>query len=315
MSALSSTYWTKKTRMENALDAGQEIFSATALLKAASSFQGKETAEAMKELLGFSRSLSVASSLDILAAEIARRAVEILRVTYCRVLLSTPNYTLTCLATYDMRLETPGFTGGSMAAAALRLYQRAAASPNPLIFRLTSPTLSHYEQQLLNMENVAGLCLAPLRLNTENVGLLVLGQFTEPEGENQLEEKRRLIAYLAEQSAAALHRVNLTRRLHSSQLETVLALAKALEMRDNHTAGHGEHMTDLSEQIALRLGYAPNQLETIRWAALLHDIGKLGIPDTILRKPGPLTSEEWVILSGIRRLALKLWTGFLTWPM
>jgi putative nucleotidyltransferase with HDIG domain len=76
----------------------------------------------------------------------------------------------------------------------------------------------------------------------------------------------------------------------------VLALAKALEARDDHTAGHGQRMVELAERIALRLGCTPAELETIRWAALLHDIGKLGIPDRILLKQGPLTAEEWIIM-------------------
>ena len=70
------------------------------------------------------------------------------------------------------------------------------------------------------------------------------------------------------------------------QFETVLALAKALEARDLHTAGHGQRMTELAEKIAVKLGIAPTGLETIRWVALLHDIGKIGITDEILRKEG-----------------------------
>jgi len=296
MSALSSSIWPKKNWNECGSDAPQEAFSAAALLKAASSFQGKETADAMKELLGFSRTLSVASSLDVLAAEIAKRAVEILRVTYCRVLVTTPNHALSCVATYDSRVNVAGFESKVVPVASMRLYQRAATNLSPLVFRMSSPTLSHNEQHLLGAENVAGLCLAPMRLNAESIGLLVLGLTVEQEGETHLEEKRRLIAYLAEQAAAALYRVNLSRRLQASQLETVLALAKALEARDDHTAGHGQRMVELAERIALRLGCTPAELETIRWAALLHDIGKLGIPDRILLKQGPLTPEEWVIM-------------------
>lgn len=296
MSALSSTFWPKKNRMDTTAEIIPEVFSATAVLKTVSSYQGKESTDAMKELLGFSRSLSVASSLDVLAAEIARRAVEILQVSYCRVLLNTPDQLLVCLATYDLRVSPAGAADGILPPTVLRLYQRATINLAPWIFYKNSPVLTRPEQYLLGAENATGLCLAPLRLNSENIGLLVLGQTVETEGGNQLEEKRRLIAFLTEQAAAALHRVNLSGRLRNSQLETVLALAKALEARDDHTAGHGQRMTDLSEQLALRLGFAPVDLEMIRWAALLHDIGKLGIPDTILLKPGPLTPEEWVIM-------------------
>ena len=108
-----------------------------------------------------------------------------------------------------------------------------------------------------------------------------------------MEDRRRLIAYMAEQAAAALYRVSLSSRLHTNQLETVLALAKALEARDIYTAGHGERITEIAEKLAMHFGCSSSEMETIRWAALLHDIGKLGIPDDILLKEGPLTADEW----------------------
>ena len=79
----------------------------------------------------------------------------------------------------------------------------------------------------------------------------MLGQEKEQEGQERLEEKSRLIAFLAEQAAAALYRVNLSGRLRANHLETVLALAKALEARDIHTAGHGQGMMELAEKIAV----------------------------------------------------------------
>ncbi len=67
-------------------------------------------------------------------------------------------------------------------------------------------------------------------------------------------------------------------------------------MRDQETEGHTLRVTELTVELARRCGVAEDQLESIRRGALLHDIGKIGIPDAILRKPGPLTEDEWKIM-------------------
>ncbi|MCD6119801.1 HD-GYP domain-containing protein [bacterium] len=80
--------------------------------------------------------------------------------------------------------------------------------------------------------------------------------------------------------------------LESSYVNTVSTLARALDSRDRYTHGHSERVAYWSLLIAERIGYSPDELERIRQASLLHDIGKIGVQDSILRKPGPLTPEE-----------------------
>ena len=69
--------------------------------------------------------------------------------------------------------------------------------------------------------------------------------------------------------------------------------SRALDLRDNETAGHSDRVTELTLQLAAQMGVSEEDLEHIRRGALLHDIGKMGIPDSILLKPGRLTDEEW----------------------
>jgi putative two-component system response regulator len=83
-----------------------------------------------------------------------------------------------------------------------------------------------------------------------------------------------------------------TLELALSREETIHRLARAVEFRDAHTGLHVERMASFCRMIALRLGLPPERCSLIRTASLLHDIGKLGIPDRILVKPGPLTPEE-----------------------
>ena len=78
--------------------------------------------------------------------------------------------------------------------------------------------------------------------------------------------------------------------------EVVTALAQALEERDSYTGEHSESVVDLTGRVAETLALDGHEIKTIRSAALLHDIGKVGIPDEILHKPGPLGDQEWEIM-------------------
>ncbi len=77
----------------------------------------------------------------------------------------------------------------------------------------------------------------------------------------------------------------------------VQALAAAIEERDNYTHEHSEDVVHLSRGVAMLLGLQADQAERIAHAALLHDVGKLAVPDEILHKPGPLTPEEWQLMA------------------
>lgn len=73
----------------------------------------------------------------------------------------------------------------------------------------------------------------------------------------------------------------------------IRALGLALELRDGETKGHTDRVTELAAKLGQAAGLEPRELERLRWGAYLHDIGKIGIPDQILRKPGPLDDHEW----------------------
>ena len=74
------------------------------------------------------------------------------------------------------------------------------------------------------------------------------------------------------------------------------ALANAIEARDSYLHGHCERLASLAVRIAEELGLPADEIETIRLGAILHDVGKIGIPDRVLLKPGPLDDEERAII-------------------
>ena len=108
---------------------------------------------------------------------------------------------------------------------------------------------------------------------------------------------------LAGQAAIAIDNAQMFRNLQRSNQELILAYdttlagwGRALELRDKETQGHTDRVVELTLELARRMGLAGEELTNIMRGTLLHDIGKMGIPDDILHKPGPLTEEEWAIM-------------------
>ena len=87
-----------------------------------------------------------------------------------------------------------------------------------------------------------------------------------------------------------------TAELRETQLEIIQRLAAATESRDEETGLHLERIGLLCERVGLELGLTAAEAETLRHASLLHDVGKIAVPDAILTKPGKLTDEEWVVM-------------------
>lgn len=94
---------------------------------------------------------------------------------------------------------------------------------------------------------------------------------------------------------AAVHRKRITDQLDSTE-STLFALARMVEAKDENTGDHCSRLAHKAVLLGLELGLSAAELMALRRGGVLHDIGKLGIPDAILLKPGHLTSEEWVVM-------------------
>jgi HD-GYP domain-containing protein (c-di-GMP phosphodiesterase class II) len=105
-----------------------------------------------------------------------------------------------------------------------------------------------------------------------------------------------LVEAVAASLGAAVHRAELLADLERTFTTTLAALTSTVEAKDHYTAHHGEDVADLAERVALRLGLTHAHSRDVRYAAMLHDIGKIAVPSEILLKPGPLTEEEWVVM-------------------
>ncbi len=118
---------------------------------------------------------------------------------------------------------------------------------------------------------------------------------------------------LASQTAIAIDNAELFENLQKSNTELIQAYDRTLEgwvhamdLRDKETEGHSQRVAEITVKLASRLDVRNTELEHIRRGALLHDIGKMGIPDSILLKPGPLSDEEWKIMQMHPVFALEM---------
>lgn len=116
-------------------------------------------------------------------------------------------------------------------------------------------------------------------------------------------EWREFLETLAGQAAIAIDNVTLLDSLQRSNAELVVSYdttlegwVKALDLRDNETKGHTQRVTEMTLRLARAMGVGEEDLVHIRRGALLHDIGKIGIPDSVLLKAGPLSDQEWAIM-------------------
>ena len=129
---------------------------------------------------------------------------------------------------------------------------------------------------------------APLEIQGEAYGLL--GVNGEPH-EFSLVELETFCS-LGSQAAIAMENANLYQKLHKTFLHTAEALAEAINSRDPYTGGHTKRVGQYVMELTTALELSEKQIESLRLAAILHDIGKIGIDDAILRKSGALTENE-----------------------
>ena len=106
----------------------------------------------------------------------------------------------------------------------------------------------------------------------------------------------RLLETLSERIAMAIASSDLYENLKDFLMSTVKSLVSAIEAKDPYTSGHSERVNLLSMLLGKTMGLPPEDLEVLRWASILHDVGKIGMPESILNKPGRLTSEEYEIM-------------------
>jgi HD-GYP domain-containing protein (c-di-GMP phosphodiesterase class II) len=135
---------------------------------------------------------------------------------------------------------------------------------------------------------------APIRWGGEVRGALAV--VSKPGAERFGETELELLTRLADLGAVALEQSDMHERLEIANASGVEALTAAIDLHDHYTWEHSAAVMELADRVARRLHFDEAALAEISLAARLHDVGKLGVPDEILLKEGPLDDEEWEVI-------------------
>ncbi len=147
----------------------------------------------------------------------------------------------------------------------------------------------------------------PLMVKGETIGLLniVRRATAGAVGDGAM----RTIGMIAQQAAFAIDNARLYKNLQATYIETVTALANAIEIRDPYTHGHTDRVKVIARAIGAKMGWDDQRLATLWVGCTLHDIGKIGVPDSILSKPGPLTPDEFAVMKTHPEIGAKIIEG------
>ena len=261
--------------------------AAVALENASLYASARREAERATLLLEFSRELAAAEDLD----EVAGRVVELAARA-----LDAPQASVWLQAEPGAPVRVASLAGYSE-------HERGRLGRTAVDSERAAELLTGGEPFVLDPaghgETCADLALgracavAPIALDGGRLGSIVV---TAPDGEAFVEQQLELLAGIAHQAKLALTNAGNFRNLEQTFLETVEALANACEANDEYTSSHARWITDLALKVGKGLGLDARQLKRLELGALFHDIGKIGIPQHILQKPGPLTAEERAVM-------------------
>lgn len=248
---------------------------------------------ALGALYDLSRAMADATDFDAILDLVARSAVETLHVTFSRIMLFDGSEFVT-RAAYPVRVLGLDLGVGQRKSSAEFPYCLDVLQQNaPIVIRPDEPGIRPNERAELFLGMAQSVCLVPLRVGDRALGILMLGEARRPERESFNDEKVLLAHSIGDQAASALSRAELFAELERAYLQTVLSLANAVDVRDTYTADHAQRLADMALAVAVAMGMGVKELEDLRYGALLHDIGKIGVPDAILQKASALDPDEW----------------------
>ena len=162
-------------------------------------------------------------------------------------------------------------------------------------------SLTPAEKFVVDSRNLVSILYFPLLLKDSAIGIFIVGTTDQPRqfAANELD----LCYVLSYEVSLAVTNAQLYEKTQRAVIDISLAYnatlegwSRMLDMRDHVTETHTHRVTELTVKLAKRMGIPESELGHIRKGALLHDIGKMGIPDSILQKPASLTKSEWTIM-------------------
>jgi PAS domain S-box-containing protein len=276
-----------------------QLFFRDISLRKAAEDQAQKRLQRLAALHAIDMIISSSLDLRITLSEVLDLVISQLHVDAANVLLlNTDTQTLTYAAGRGFRtatIEQTSLRMGEGLAGTAALEHRSIS-----VSDLRDPVNGFQRAALLEHEGFVAYAVVPLMAKGKVQGVLeVLHRApwtVDAEWQSYLEA-------LAAQAAIAIDNAALFDELQQSAIEVTLAYdatlagwARALDLRSRETERHTERVTEMTLRLARTLGMGAKEMVNVRRGALQHDIGKIGISDNILLKPGPLTDEEWTIM-------------------
>lgn len=160
-----------------------------------------------------------------------------------------------------------------------------------------------YTKHDFKLDEVHSAIFTPFQYNGQLYGVIgLLSLSNRPFTYNDMQ----LLATIASQAATEMHNSYLFNQLEDIYIDTVKAFVQAIEAKDSYTKGHSENVAHYAIAIAEEMGMSEDRLKTLKTAALLHDIGKIGIKEEILNKPERLNNEEYEHIKQHPHIAFKI---------
>ena len=244
----------------------------------------------LENLIDISQNLIASLQVEHVLKSIIDRAVELLGCEAGSLLLVDPEtdelvFKVAVGPAGDKLIDTRLPPGAGIAGT-------VAGSGEPLIVNDAKADPRHYREiDASTALHTRTLLCVPLKSKARVVGVVEV--MNKVNGRPFDEDDRGLLSALAVQSAIALENAQLYSNLRSAFADTVKVITNALEARDEYTAGHTSRVTAMALDTAREMGWSTEQLEILQIGALLHDIGKIGISDSVLYKPSELTRDEY----------------------
>jgi len=248
-------------------------------------------------LEGMSRTLTRTLPISDVLSHFARSLTESIGVTCsCVALLGTDKKSLTICASHPARLVpdaiAPGHTCSKVDCSTL--WQVIEDRKHRMIEDFDA--LSDSERKLFRAHDTKAALCTPIIGRKDVLGVVILGESRSPAREPITKEKIKFCHAMISQAAAAIENSRFRDHLLEQAKEAVLAMAEAVDKKSPWTAGHSRRVTEFALAIAGELHWTAEQLDELRLTGLLHDIGKIGTPGTILNKEGKLTDDEYAVI-------------------
>ncbi len=260
----------------------------------------RERADRLGLLLEVSAAVSSSLQIEQVMQLLAERIVQTMGASVCRIaLLSEDGARMEVVAAFPVRdegMEWDDLIGVSFPLAELPDHRKAIMTKKAVITggRRQEALLTPSQSQIIG--DAKSFLIFPLVVSGRVVGVVGIGEQRSWARDPINREKSDLCQTIVNQGAVAVGHALVHKELESAFVGTIRSLAEAIDAKDPSTHGHSDRVSKYAVMLGRKLGLDGRALEQLKYAGYLHDVGKIGIPDSLLGKTTRLSTEEWKLM-------------------